>query len=157
MESVLKKSQINIFAFVLLVFVVSLVAPARGQLRRVKIGDKMPEFSLADPNGVEFAYRHNGKRVLVVAFMSASQKQSKHAIADIEKVVKELKAKAEPFDVVSVMIGQVGKEFFDSRKKNSELGIRILLDTKYNLWGTLGVIVTPTVVIGGNDDQGFGA
>ena len=54
--------------------------------RRVKIGDKMPEFSLADPNGVEFAYRHNGKRVLVVVFMSASQKQSTHAIADIENL-----------------------------------------------------------------------
>ncbi len=72
----LKDGLLGVLTFVLMGHVMLWTVPSHARLRKVKVGDKMPEFSLSDPNGIEFAYRYNRKRVLAIVFLSASQKQS---------------------------------------------------------------------------------
>ncbi len=119
--------------------------PGEPLLRKMKIGDKMPEFSLIDTNGNEFEYQHNRNRILVVAFLSPGQKQSKNAIDDIARILEDPEIKSSGLDVVGVMT------------RPPESGLKppfpILLDSKYELWGKLGVIAMPTVLIVGKDDR----
>jgi tetratricopeptide (TPR) repeat protein len=114
-------------------------------LRKMKIGDKMPEFSLADRKAEEFEYQHNRKRILVVAFLSPGQKQSKSAVDDITRILADARIDSGPLDVVGVMTRPPEADF--------KPPFTILLDSKYKLWGELGVIAMPTVLIVGKDDK----
>jgi tetratricopeptide (TPR) repeat protein len=130
-----------------------LPVPSQAKSRKIKVGEKMPEFSLADPNGMVFAYRYNRNRVLAITFLSANQKQSERAVVDIEKILRDLGSKVEPFDFVGVISERAKKDFFESYKGDSKLTFPILIDTKYQLWGKLGIIAMPTVLIVGKDDK----
>ncbi|MFQ6034364.1 MAG: tetratricopeptide repeat protein [Sedimentisphaerales bacterium] len=149
----LKNSLLGILTFALTAQVMLWAVPSQAKTRKIKVGDKMPEFFLVDPNRIVFAYRHNRQRVLAIAFLSANQKQSERAVVDIEKVLRDLRTKAEPFDFVGVISERAKKDFFESYKGKLKLTIPILLDTGYQLWGKLGIIATPTVLIVGKDDK----
>ena len=125
--------------------------PGRAALRKLKLGDTMPEFSLPDSMGEVFAYKHNRKRVLAVVFLSASQKQSKSAVSDIQQILADLRAKAEPFDFVGIMTEPAKSDFFEST--DSKPAFPVLLDSQYKLWGKLGIIARPTVLIIAKDDK----
>ena len=153
MLSAKKNSLLGILIFVLATQVLFLAVPSQAQLRKMKVADEMPEFSLPEPNGPVFAYKHNRKQVLAIVFLSAKQKQSEHAVVDIKEIIKDLRGKAEPFDFVGVISGRTGKDFLDSDKANPKSAFPILLDTEYQLWGKLGIIATPTVLIVGKDDK----
>ena len=107
-----RKTHVHILIWALLLNVLLLVLPGYGQLRKLKLSDQMPEFSVAnsvepnDSNRIEFTYRGDNQRVLVVIFLSANQKQSKSAIFDTEKVVGDFEAYREQFDVIGVTSGQ---------------------------------------------------
>jgi tetratricopeptide (TPR) repeat protein len=153
MLSALKNDVLGIAIFALLVSPVIPAAPSFGQLRKVKAGDDMPEFSLPDANGVVFDYKHNRKRVLAVAFLSAGQKQSERAAIGIQKVVKELGKNAEPLDFVIVVDDQKVQQHLRTMWKTAPGGLRILLDPGYTLWGQLGIIAKPTVLVVGKDGK----
>jgi tetratricopeptide (TPR) repeat protein len=129
-----------------------LVGTLTGQLRRVDVGDRMPEFSATDVNGEAFAYKGGGQRVLVTAFLSADQKQSERAAAELQTIVAKLGAPAESLDFVVVADDANIKKYFAADEKKPLSDLRILLDAEYGLWGTVGVIATPTVIIVGKDD-----
>jgi tetratricopeptide (TPR) repeat protein len=148
-----KNSLLGILTFALIVHAVLLAVPGQARSRKIKVGDKMPEFTLVDPKGIVFAYRHNRKRVLAIVFLSANQKQSELAVVDIERILKDLRSKAEPFDFVGVISERAKKDFFESYKGDSKLAFPILLDAEYQLWGRLGIIAMPTVLIVGKDDK----
>jgi tetratricopeptide (TPR) repeat protein len=98
-----------------------------------------------------FEYKHNRKRVLAVVFLSADQKQSKSAASDIQQILADLKGKAEPFDFVGVMTESPKS---DSLKPTDPRPVLpILLDSQHKLWGKLGIIARPTVLIIGKDDK----
>ncbi len=149
----LKNSLLGIFTFFLMAQVMLLTVPSQAKLRKIKVGEKMPEFSLTDPNGNVFAYSYNRKRVLAITFLSANQKQSESAVVDIERILIDLHSKAEPFDFVGVISERAKKDFFESYKGDSKLTFPILIDTEYQLWGRLGIIAMPTVLIVGKDDK----
>ncbi|MFH1883041.1 MAG: tetratricopeptide repeat protein [Planctomycetota bacterium] len=149
----LKNSLLAILTFALMAHIMLLAVPSQAKSRKIKVGEKMPEFSLADPNGMVFAYRYNRKRVLAITFLSANQKQSERAVVDIEKILRDLGSKAEPFDFVGVISERAKKDFFESYKGDSKLTFPILIDTEYQLWGKLGIIAMPTVLIVGKDDK----
>ncbi|NIA16734.1 MAG: tetratricopeptide repeat protein [Planctomycetes bacterium] len=129
------------------------------QLRNVKVGDKMPEFSLAvppapnepnepnEPNTAMFTYKRNRGRVLGLVFLSASQKQSQRAVDDIEKIVTELGQQDTAFDFIGVMSEPPERKSVESGKEESAYVLPILPDEKYKLWGKLGIIATPTVLV----------
>ncbi|MHC4911898.1 MAG: tetratricopeptide repeat protein [Planctomycetota bacterium] len=147
MLSALRNDMLRIATFALLVSLVIPAVPSFGQLRKAKVGDDMPEFSLPDANGVVFDYKSNHKRVLAVAFLSAGQKQSERAAIGIESVVKELGGKAEPFDFVIVVDDRKAQQHFQTIWKTALGGLRILLDPGHTLWGQLGIIAKPTVLV----------
>jgi len=118
---------------------------SEGGLRRMKLGDNMPEFSLADSDGKVFEYRHNRRRVLVIVFLSTGHKQSENAVSDITQVLADPLIKAEPFDLIGVTT--------QPPKDGSKSAFLITLDTQYKLWGKLGIIAMPTVLIVGKDDN----
>jgi len=125
--------------------------PGQSALRKLKLGDTMPEFSLPDSKGSVFVYKHDRKRVLAVVFLSASQKQSKSAASDIQQILTDLRAKAEPFDFVGIMTEPPKSDFIEST--DSKPVFPVLLDSQYKLWGKLGIIARPTVLIIAKDDK----
>jgi len=153
MLSVLKNKLVGIATFVLVVHVAFSAVQGQAQLRKIKVGDEMPVFSLPDPNGIIFEYKHDHKRILAVTFLPANQEQSKRLIADIEGVIKELHSKAEPFDFVFVVDNPKTGAFVQSLQKKPQETFHILLDQEYRLWGQLGIIAKPTVLISGKDDK----
>ena len=120
-------------------------------LRKMKLGDTMPEFSLPDSKGNVFAYKHDRRRVLALVFLSASQKQSKGAVSDIQEILADLQAKAEPFDFVGIMTEPPESDFIEST--DSKPVFPVLLDSQYKLYGKLGIIARPTVLIIAKDDK----
>jgi tetratricopeptide (TPR) repeat protein len=117
----------------------------------MKLGDTMPEFSLPDSEGNVFTYKHDHKRVLAVVFLSASQKQSQGAAADIQEILADLRAKAESFDLVGIMTEPPTSDLPEST--DSKPSFPILIDSQYKLWGKLGIIAMPTVLIIAKDDK----
>jgi tetratricopeptide (TPR) repeat protein len=125
--------------------------PGQPALRKMKLGDTMLEFSLPDSTGKMFEYKHNRKRVLAMVFLSADQQQSKSAASDIQQILADLRVKAAPFDFVGVMTEPPKSDFFESADPKS--AFPVLLDSQYKLWGKLGIIARPTVLIIGKDDK----
>jgi tetratricopeptide (TPR) repeat protein len=127
-----------------------------GQLRKVAVGDKMPEFSLSDANGVEFSYKHDKQKVLAVMFVSQKQRNSARAIATAKRIVGQLQSEgASDFELVAVTTEEPNATFVECCMKENEWLVRLLVDSKYQLWGKLGVIAMPTVVVCGKDDVIF--
>lgn len=117
----------------------------QAKLRNLKAGDKMPTFTLAKLAGGEFSYPSASGKVLLVGFVSARQKQSEHACIDMQKVVSQFDSKQ--VEAVAITTKADNKEYFQSLQKEEKLTFAILLDSKYHLWGQLGVIATPTIII----------
>lgn len=149
MTPILKKGLFGIISLALTASAAFSAGPGETILRKMKLGDQMPEFSLADTQGKVFEYKHNRGRVLVIAFLAAGQKQSLNAYSDIKQILADPKIKSEPVDVVGVMTRPPDNDLFESGKS----GFPILLDTEYKMWGELGVIAMPTVLIVGKDDS----
>ncbi len=86
-------TKLKIAACVILVVLVWLLPPRQivyGSKRRIGIGNKMPEFSASDTSGKVFDYKHRVGKVLMAVFLSANQKNSAQAAADIKGIVTEL-------------------------------------------------------------------
>ena len=147
----LKNVLLSILTCVLMTTTVFSAGRGQAALRKTKLGDTMPEFSLPDSAAKVFEYKHNRKRVLAMVFLSDGQKQSKSAVSDIRQILAGLRAKAEPFDFVAVMTGTPKSDLFEST--DSKPAFPVLLDSQYKLWGKLGIIAMPTVLIVGKDDK----
>jgi len=141
---------------IFIVFLVQLLLPVTSSLaglRKSKVGDMMPEFSLPDSNGVTFDYKYGRDRVLVLAFMPPSASQFQRIETEIEQVAAKLQEKARMIDFVGILSGSSAKEALESGKLVSKKTLRILLDEEFGLWGKLGVIAVPTFVFVGKDDK----
>ncbi|UCC97828.1 MAG: tetratricopeptide repeat protein [Phycisphaerales bacterium] len=148
-----KGRPLKILVLGLLVQTALLTSAGRAELRKVKVGDTMPEFSLPDATGATFTYKHGASKVLTLTFLPTVQSRFERAIADIEAVAGVLPETAEGLGFAGVISGSAGKELLKSSGSGSKPGFRILLDGQYHLWGTLGVVAAPTVVIVGKDDR----
>lgn len=147
-----KKRLFIVFASVLQVM--PFCVPVFSQLRVVKVADPMPEFSLPDTNGIQFSYKYGSGRVLAVTFLSVTQKRSKLAIEDVEEILKRFREKkVADFDFVGVINSKSKEEFQQWRKGKEKLSFPILLDPNHQLWGTLGIVAMPTVVIADKNDK----
>ena len=116
------------------------------------IGKKIPEFSTKTLSGQVFTFKHNKGKALMVAFVSAKQKRSDQAVADIQRIVRQLETNAERLETVIAVDDPNG---VDSQSKQNETAknIHLVLDPEYKLWGKFGIIATPTVVISDTNDK----
>jgi len=121
---------------------------ASSSARRIQQGETMPEFSAVDTAGKPFAYERSSGHVLMLAFLSSQQKRSQKAIEDINSVLSDIPAdKLTSLQVAFVMQNVDNKEFIASIQKDSPVGVQIIGDENYKIWGKFGVIVTPTLLI----------
>jgi tetratricopeptide (TPR) repeat protein len=127
--------------------------PGEEALRQVHVGDTMPAFSLADPNGTVFRYRPEKATVLGVIVLQAKQSNLERLMTDLEMLAQTLKAETGEFDCVGVMSGPGGRECLRSRNPGGKEAFPILLDPDFALWGKLGVIAAPTAVVVGTDHK----
>ena len=130
-----------------------MVGSSRGQggLRRIDVGETMPAFSLATSDGKSFTYDVNHAGVLGIVVLKTGQDHFSRIADDLETVVKELKTHGKPFECVGVMSGPGAKESLQSLDPNGHVLFPVLLDPQYALWGKLGVVAAPTVVVVGAD------
>ncbi len=84
----------------------------KGSTRRIGIGNKMPEFSASEASGKVFDYKHGVRKVLMVVFLSATQKNSAQAAADIKGIVRKLASQAEHLNVVVAIDDPNSQAFF---------------------------------------------
>ena len=117
-----------------------------------EIDKKIPEFSATTVNGREFSFEHNKGKALMVVFVSAKQKRSVRAAADVEMIVRKLETDAERLVTVIAVDDPNGVDF-QSKQKGPAKDIHILLDSEYKLWGKFGIIAIPTVVIADTNDK----
>jgi tetratricopeptide (TPR) repeat protein len=139
----------------ILVVMVCLFLPRqniKGSTRRIGIGNKIPEFSTSDTSGQAFDYKHGIGKVLMVVFLSANQKNSAQAAADIKGIVRKLANQAEHLNVVVAIDDPNNQNFFRPDPNESFVGVHVVADTKYKLWGKFGIIATPTVIISDTND-----
>jgi len=129
------------------------LAPSgRADLRKAKVGDVMPEFSLPDSAGATFAYKHGGGKVMVLTFLPTIENRYDRVIEDIQAVAGNIPKQAGPVVFAGILSGSGGQDLLKSRQAGAKPGFPIVLDNDYHLWGTLGVIAAPTVLIIGKDD-----
>ncbi len=135
--------------------VVCLVSLGWGQegLRRVHVGDTMPEFSLTDARGTAFRYEHKQARVLGVLILQAGQTHLQRLVTDMEVLLQKLRSEAPGFDCIGVMSGSGTSEFLRSREPDAGKALPIVADPNFAFWGKLGVIATPTAVVVGTDHK----
>jgi cytochrome c-type biogenesis protein CcmH/NrfG len=132
-----------------------LVSPGLGEegLRRVHVGDTMPEFVLTDARGTAFRYEHKEARVLGVLVLQAGQTHLLRLVADMEVLLQKLRLEAPGFDCIGVMSGSGTSEFLRSREPDAGQTLPIVADPNFSFWGKLGVIATPTAIVVGTDHK----
>ena len=148
-------TKLKIAACVILGVLVWLLLPRQivyGSTRRIGIGNKMPEFSASDTSGKVFDYKHSVGKVLMVVFLSANQKNSAQAAADIKGIVRKLANQAERLNVVVAINDPNSQTIFRSDPNKSVVGVHVIADIEYKLWGKFGIIATPTVIISDTND-----
>ncbi len=138
-----------------LLVAIGLGSPLRAQegLRRVHVGDVMPEFTLADANGTSFQYPSPPARVLGLVILQAGQNHLERLVTDVDTVVQTLRAQAPAFDCVGVMSGPGAREYLRSHRATAGDAFPILADPNFALWGKLGAIAAPTAVVVGADHK----
>ncbi len=129
--------------------VVLMTSSAWGQLRKVGEGDGLPSFTLPTLDGQEYTHEHRQGRVSVVVFLAAYQKRSERAAGDLLEIVTELRQDAQPVDLVVVISGGEGLEYFRQQRQQHGITAPMLIDADDTLWGRLGIVVTPTTIISG--------
>jgi Tfp pilus assembly protein PilF len=127
--------------------------PGQESLRKVRVGDPMPEFALPDANGTVFHYTHGPARVLGVVILQATQSNLARLVEDMEILAQTLQAETAAFDCVGVMSGPGAREYLRSHEPNAPEAFPLLVDPNFAFWGKLGVIATPTAVIVGPDHR----
>jgi tetratricopeptide (TPR) repeat protein len=152
MERIKRRSLPGIFAVTLFMQVFLPAAPGRADLRNVKLGDKMPEFSLPDSKGDTFTYKHGRDKVLALAFLPTTQRRIERELTDIETLIENIQENTGQFVFVCAISGPSAKDFSEPRKPDSKPTFPILIDSNFQLWGRLGVIAAPTLIIVGKDD-----
>ena len=148
-----KGRPLKVLALSLLLQMVLLTSGGQADLRKAKVGDVMPEFSLPDSTGATFIYKHGGGKVLVLTFLPTGQSRYERAIADIQAVAEKIPEQVNGLGFAGIISGSAGKHLVKPREPGAKLGFPILMDNDYHLWGTLGVIAAPTVLIIGKDDK----
>lgn len=126
---------------------------AREGLRRVHVGETMPEFTLTGPGPETFRYEHERSRVLGVIVLQAGQSNSQRIGSDVEAIIKHLRVEGPAFDCVGVVSGPGAMEVLRQRRPEAQALLPLFADPNFVFWGQLGVIAAPTAIVAGADQK----
>lgn len=152
-----KSDRCRVFDFVVLILfalTVILPSPCRAQSRRLKVGQTIPEFSAKTIDGKTFEYKHSGKKILLICFLSADQKRSKGAADDLMRLTRSIKCEPQQIDFL-VVVDKPGaqKLLIADSTAPAKITPEIVVDQKFAIWGKFGIIALPTIIIGNSDHK----
>ena len=125
------------------------VIPVEAKLRKAKVGDKMPAFALVDLTGVVRHYQPKPGRVGVIMVISAKQKPSHEAAKDLKLLITKPPLRNQSLDLFIVSIDPADSgQTLESLQEELGSDLPIVIDQSRHLWGRMGMVVTPTVLIG---------
>lgn len=127
-------------------------ASAAEGLRRIQVGEVMPQFSLTHGDGI-FQHPHEPARVLGLVILQAGQGNAGRILADVRALVQELRSKGPAFDFLGVISGPGAEEFIEARGAGSPASFPVAADPNFVFWGKLGVIAAPTAMVVGADGR----
>ena len=135
-------------AVVALVFSTAISEGVSTPPRRIPEGALMPEFSAVDTAGKPFVCGRSSGKALILAFLSSEKKRSQEAVEDIFGALSSIPPeRLTSLQIAFVMQNIDNKQFIASIQKEAPTVVHILDDDEYDIWGKLGVIATPTVLI----------
>jgi tetratricopeptide (TPR) repeat protein len=135
-------------AIVMLAFSSAISNGASTQPRRIPEGALVPEFSAIDTTGKPFVCSRSGGKALILAFLSSEKKRSREAVEDIFRVLAGIPPeRLASLQVAFVLQNVDNRQFIELIQKGAPTTVHILDDDQYDIWGKLGVIATPTVLI----------
>lgn len=145
----------RLFCLMVVVLATWLASPtsAAEGLRRLHVGETMPEFSLTGIPGASFRYDPAQSRVLGLIILQAGHSHLERLVADVEALAEKLKAEGAAFDCVGVICGPGSGDFLRARQPGAHASFPIFPDPNFALWGKLGVIAVPTAVVVGSDHK----
>lgn len=142
----------RVFALTAALLTVVFLAGARkrGDLRNVKVGDPIPNFSLQGLDGKVLDRSETRGRVLLLVFVRPDQSHSRTALEAVARAVKS-RPGAKLLAVAISTKPDAGKIL---QQLATKLGLRfpVTLDLDRKFYGALGVFVAPTTVLA--DAQG---
>jgi Tfp pilus assembly protein PilF len=119
------------------------------------VGGRMPEFSATTFENRKFTYKYKQDKALMVVFLSHGNKRSARAANDIKEIIQQLRTNIDHLEIV-IVVDDTKAFDFSSMQKGPVQNIHVVLDSEYKLWGTFGIIATPTVVISDTHDKVLG-
>lgn len=131
----------------------AIAPPTRAGLRRIQVGEIMPEFSLTGVDGQTFEYPHAPSGVLGVVVMQAAESHLDRLISDIETVIEKMDCEGTPLVVIGVLSGPDANDRLRRRPAEAQAILPIFPDPNFALWGKLGVIAAPTAIVAGADHR----
>ena len=142
------KRNIVLAVVVVLVFSIVISEGVSTSPRRIPEGALVPEFSAVDTTGKPFVCRRSSGKVLILAFLSSEKKRSQEAVEDIFGALSSIPPeRLTSLQVAFVMQNVDNRQFIASIQKEAPTVVHIIDDDRYDIWGKLGVIATPTVLI----------
>ena len=152
MMQIRKKNLYLILICCVLVYLLWATDNVCAELRNIKVGDKMPAFTLVDLNGSAFSYRHDPNKVHVIAFLKHHQQHSEKVIDDINHVFSQLRYQGLQISFIAIVVSGQEKDYWQDVFGNRlKMPFTLLFDSEYELWGKLGVTVAPTVMVINNE------
>jgi len=136
--------------------VVLAASAAVAQARKLNVADPMPQITATDSSGTEFKYPRDANEVLLVAFLSPAKSQSVKALADLEQMVEAIDQSPNGLSVLYVLEDDPNSAAaikIQEQGPNARIQKRLVVDQGYQLWGTFGVIASPTVFLAGTDQK----
>ncbi len=130
----------------LLVFLESVVFPQDTvAFRNLDVGQNMPHFKAARMSGGTFDSAGLEGKVSVLFFFKPHQPNSKKALADLQTLFHRYKERGVAF--VAISVDTNGKGATGTLAKELGITFPFLLDPGRDVYGTFGLIVSPTTAI----------
>ena len=115
------------------------------ELRRVRLGQAIPEFSLPTLDGKRVGRAELKDRSIIIVFLSAQQRRSEMAAADAQAVWRKLHR--DDLELVFVTADTDQAPYFRMQRDASRISRPLLLDADRRLYGDLGLVVLPTTIV----------
>ncbi len=115
------------------------------ELRRVRLGQAIPEFSLPTLDGKRVGHAELKDRSVIIVFLSAQQRRSEMAAADAQAVWRKLHR--DDLELVFATADTDQAPYFRMQRDASRISRPLLLDADRRLYGDLGLVVLPTTIV----------
>jgi peroxiredoxin/regulator of sirC expression with transglutaminase-like and TPR domain len=113
--------------------------------RNLKIGDKVPDFTLQDTDGTEVSLDNLGDKVVVIIFWRAEQERSVEALAALQTIYTEFRDQG--VEVLALSSEEGGLKPIGKIKQSKQLTFAMLYDKEQKLYGDYGVIGIPSTFV----------